>query len=275
MGLRMSWYEQSDIYMPNLGLDIKKVPVGIQVFGIEISFYGIIVLLALVTAFIVIKRTCTAFSIKFDKYVEYALLALPLSVVGARLFYVVLQPESFYDNPLSILDINMNGMVLYGGIFTALIYAWFYCRLYKINFGTFTDTLIYGLLAGQIVGLTGNFFNRSGYGRYVNNTISMHIETNEQTMWVTPVFVYEMLACVVLLIVLCIYRKFARYNGEITHLYFLLYGLARVYLEIIRLDRIYIFNGWVTGVWCMAVLGMIWGASGILKESIRRSNKSK
>ena len=52
----MSFYGEAEVIFPNLGIYIEKLPVGIDIFGFRLSFFGFFMVVALLTAWFIIER---------------------------------------------------------------------------------------------------------------------------------------------------------------------------------------------------------------------------
>ena len=114
------------------------------------------------------------------------------------------------------------------------------------------------IVFGQIMGRWGNFFNREAFGDYTNNLFAMQlpvsaVRANEitQKMWdhvvtvngveyiqVHPTFLYESLWNLGVLVFMLWYRKHKKFEGEMMWIYFLGYGLGRVWIEGLRTDQL-------------------------------------
>ena len=86
------------------------------------------------------------------------------SIIGARLYYVIFNPDAFKDDLLGIFQIWRGGLAIYGGIIGGFLYVVYYCHKKKINFIKILDIFSLSLLLGQAIGRWGNFFNSEAYG---------------------------------------------------------------------------------------------------------------
>ncbi|WP_346905054.1 prolipoprotein diacylglyceryl transferase, partial [Faecalicatena contorta] len=116
------------------------------------------------------------------------------------------------------------------------------------------------ILNGQMLGRWGNFFNREAFGEYTDSLFAMQLpldavrnsdvtETMRANMQVVdgvsyiqvhPTFLYESVWCLILFILLFLYRKHKKYEGELFLLYLFGYGLGRVWIEGLRTDQLLI-----------------------------------
>lgn len=197
-----------------------------------------------------------------ELYSDFALYAIVLSVIGARLYYVVFAWDEFRDNPLQIFNIRGGGLAIYGGIIAAILTAFVYTKLKKVSFWLLADTGCVGLITGQIIGRWGNFFNREAFGGYSDHFLAMRLKKTEvasssitkelyekiinidgiEYIQVHPTFLYESLWNLTLLIILLMYTKHKKFDGEIFMLYLSGYGLGRFWIESLRTDQLLLFG---------------------------------
>lgn len=248
-----------DIAFPNLGIYLKNVPRSFSVFGFEIAFYGLIigigVMAGLLTAVQIAKRTGQ----NPDDYWDFSIWAVLFSVIGARLYYVAFSWEDYKDNLLNIFKLRSGGLAIYGGVIAAFITLFVWCRIKKKNPLLIGDTAMPGLILGQAIGRWGNFMNREVFGDYYNGLFSMqipisdvrdrsditeniasHIPEGANYINVHPTFLYESVWNLFIFVLLLIYRKHKKFDGELCLLYLGGYGLGRFIIEGIRTDTLLI-----------------------------------
>ncbi len=298
-------YERG-IRFPNLGIAFEDVPRGFTVFGLTIAYYGIIIAAAMIVGVMVTQLQARRTKQNGELYLDFALLAIISSVIGARLFYVVFEFEEFVEDPMLILNIRTGGLAIYGGILTALLAAALYAKLRRIRFGELTDTCVAGLAAGQVIGRLGNFFNRESFGSYTENLFAMQLNIHDVSsdfygafadlaakyadnqplfqkiseirdhqkvvegvvyIQVHPVFLYEMMWNFVLFLLIMVWTKHKKFHGELLLLYLAGYGLGRLWMEELRLDSLYLW-GTVIPVARVLSLAMI-GISAVIWISVR------
>lgn len=248
----------SSIDFPNLGINLHNVGKSVEVFGLEIAFYGIIiaagVLLGILTAEKEAKRT----NQNPDDYTELAIYAIIFSIIGARIYFVIFTWDNYKNDLLSILNTRQGGLAIYGGIIAAFITLFVFTKKKKLSFFLMADTGCQGLLVGQIIGRWGNFFNREAFGTYtdglfamrlpidavrpgdISNEIAAHIVEGTNYIQVHPTFLYESLWNLGALLFITFYKKHKKFDGELFLLYLLLYGVGRAWIEGLRTDQLLI-----------------------------------
>lgn len=169
----------SNINFPNLGIELKNVGSGFDIFGYHIAYYGVAIGFGMLLGWLMAEWTAKRTGQKTEIYLDFALVAIVASVIGARLYYVIFALEEFTDNPLSILNLRTGGVAIYGGIIAAVLTAVIFAKVKKYPFWLLVDTGCIGLITGQIIGRWGNFFNREAFGKYYDGLFAMQLNIKD------------------------------------------------------------------------------------------------
>ena len=258
-----------DIRFPHLGIVLKNVPDGISIFGFEIKFYGIIIAIGFLLAYVIVAKEAKRTGQDQEDYLDLILWLIIPAIVGARLYYVLFQWKDYFgkglgfkDTLIGVINLRNGGLAIYGGLIFGFITAFIFCKKRKLKFTLIADTAIMGILVGQILGRWGNFFNREAFGDYtdslfamcipadrvgsgvVTETIAANLKTIDGIQWISvhPTFLYESLWNIMILVLIIIYRKHKKFDGELALLYAWGYGLGRVWIEGLRTDSLYFFG---------------------------------
>ena len=193
-----------------------------------------------------------------ENYLDMGMIGVVFGIIGARLYYVIFSWDMYKDNLLEILNIREGGLAIYGGVIAAVLTVIIAAKVKHLSAPQIFDTIALALLNGQMLGRWGNFFNREAFGEYtdslfamrlpidavrssdVTEQMRMHIQSigGVEYIQVHPTFLYESLWCCALLIILFVYRKHKKYEGELFLLYMFGYGLGRVWIEGLRTDQL-------------------------------------
>ncbi len=245
-----------EIYFPNLNIQIKHLNrVAFSLFNLDVYWYGIIITLGIIAGLTLALHIAKKTGQDEEIYIDFLMYAIIFAFLGARIYYVIFSLEDYMQNPIEIFYLREGGLAIYGAIIASAIVAIIFTKRKKIYFGQFADTAIYGLIIGQVIGRWGNFVNREAFGDYTNSLFAMRlikdqvdapitqkILENLQTINATtyiqvhPTFLYESLWNLGLLIILLIYLKHKRFEGEILFLYLIGYGIGRLWIEGLRTD---------------------------------------
>lgn len=248
-----------DIVFPNLGIYLKDVPRSFNIFGFDIYFYGLIIGIGVIAGILMAAHVAKTSGQNPDIYWDFALYAVICSVIGARIYYVLFSWNEFKGNPLRIFNIRQGGLAIYGGVIAAFITLFVYAKVKKQNALLMGDTSMAGLILGQAIGRWGNFMNREVFGEFYDGLLSMqlpisavrdqgditenimaHIPEGANYINVHPTFLYESLWNLLVMVLILLWRKHKRFDGELCLLYFAGYGLGRFFIEGIRTDTLFL-----------------------------------
>ena len=248
------------IYFPHLGIYLEHVGKTLTVFGFDIAYYGIVIVTGMLIGVAIAMHEAKRTGQNPDQYIDLAMIGIAAGIVGARIYYVVFAWDSYKDNLLSIFNIRQGGLAIYGGIIGACIAVAIYCRVKKLHFFQVMDTASMSIVFGQIMGRWGNFFNREAFGDYTDGPLAMrlpldavrssdvtekireHMDVVDGVSYIQvhPTFLYESLWCLMVLVLLLLYRTHKKFEGEIFLLYLAGYGAGRFWIEGLRTDQLWI-----------------------------------
>ncbi len=235
---------ESEISFPGLGIFGLDPPAFFTVFGHRIYFYGVLIALGFLLGILYCTRNSKRFGIKADDFYDMVILLIPLSILCARLYFVLFRLDEFLGRPLlTWLAVWEGGIAIYGGIIGGILAIFLVCRHKKIPFLAMLDLAVFGVLIGQIIGRWGNFMNREAFGAETEIFCRMGLtDPSGHTIFVHPTFLYESLWNLGLLIGLIHWMKKGRrkYDGQMALLYLFWYGLGRAWIEGLRTDSLYI-----------------------------------
>lgn len=248
------------INFPHLGIFLDHVGKSFDVFGFEIAFYGITMATGIAVGYLLAAREAKRTGQNPDTYLDLLLVAVITSLIGARIYYVAFRWDYYKNDLLSIFNLRQGGLAIYGAVIAAFLTVYLFCRKRKLSCPKMLDTACVGLVAGQIIGRWGNFFNREAFGDYTDGLLAMQLPVSAvrrseitEKMWahlqtidgvdfiqVHPTFLYEGLWNLGLLIFLYWYRDRKKFEGELVLWYLAGYGLGRFWIEALRTDQLLI-----------------------------------
>ncbi|MCI8508796.1 MAG: prolipoprotein diacylglyceryl transferase [Lachnospiraceae bacterium] len=266
-----------EIRFPNLGIVLKNVADGFFIGNFEIRFYGMVIALGFILGYVLIAREAKRTGQDSELYLDYMLWLVIPAILGARIYYVLFslgdyikEGQSVKDTILGMLNIRGGGLAIYGGVIAGIITLLIFAKKRKVSTMLMLDTCAMGLLVGQILGRWGNFFNREAFGGYTDSLLAMaipvewfgsknyllstvnngvitqemidHVVTIEgmEFIQVHPTFLYESLWNLGVLLVIFLYRRYKKFDGEMFAMYIWGYGLGRVWVEGLRTDSLMI-----------------------------------
>ena len=234
---------------PGLNIDeFRMDKAAFSIFGHEIMWYGVIVTLGIVAASLyVLYRAKKYEGVKTDDVLDYAIWLVVCGIVGARLYYVFTsfsqyKGDTFLETVKNIIAVWNGGLAIYGGIIAGGLALAIVSRIKKIKLGKAFDMVAPGVMLGQLIGRWGNFCNAEAYGSETTLPWRMGIrpEGAEETIFVHPTFLYESLWNLVGFILINLFYKKKKFDGQIFFMYVSWYGFGRMLIEGLRTDSLYV-----------------------------------
>ena len=230
------------ISFPGLGIGPFEVnEVAFTVFGMDIAWYALIITFGMILAVSYTIFRAKKIGVTFDDVVDFVIFVIPLGVLGARLYYVLSKLEEFTTLE-EVLAFRNGGLAIYGGIIVGTITVFAVCYFKKIYFPAFGDCIVPGLILAQAIGRWGNFVNSEAYGTETESFIRMGVVEGLKTIYVHPTFLYESLWNIIGFVLINIFYKHKKYDGQLILMVFGWYGLGRFFIEGLRTDSLYLGN---------------------------------
>ncbi len=195
---------------------------------------------------------------------DIAIWAIPFGIVGARVYHVITDPELYFGEGRSVVDVLFiwnGGLGIWGAVMGGALGAYIACRRYKASYAMLADSLAPGLLVAQAVGRLGNYFNQELFGKPTDLPWALEIDPAnrptgfEQFATFHPTFLYELLwnlAAAALLIALD--RRLKLTGGRVFALYVMLYTAGRFWIELLRIDTANEIGPFRVNVWTSVIL---------------------
>ncbi len=227
-------------------------PVIFTLFGFEVRWYSVLILIGVLLAYIIILNESKRFHMDKEKVFNLIFWGLIIGIIGARLYYVIFNFDYYKDNLKEILMVWNGGLAIHGGILFGLITVIVYCKINKMDLLKMLDILSPGLIIAQAIGRWGNFFNSEAYGSAVSYKTLVNMKIIPQFVidnmeingfYHLPMFYFESLLCIVgFLIMIILRRKNYLKKGQVFSFYLIWYGMIRFVIEIFRTDSLMFFN---------------------------------
>lgn len=277
---------------PGLGLEFTLNPIAFTVFGWPIHWYGVIIACGFLLAVWYGVGHAPRFGVDQDKITDMLFFAVPLSIIGARAYYVIFELPRYRNADGSLnwgeaVAIWDGGLAIYGAIIAAVLTVAVYCAVRRQSFWDYADTGCFGLLIGQAVGRWGNFVNVEAFGSVTNlpwrmagpdvaaflsrtgqidDAVSQQIV--DGVLGVHPTFFYESMWNVIGFVLLAVAaRRGRKFSGQLFLSYVVWYGLGRAFIEGLRTDSLYFFG---TPIRTSQMLGLASAAAAVVLI-VRRS----
>ncbi|MEG2676783.1 MAG: prolipoprotein diacylglyceryl transferase [Oscillospiraceae bacterium] len=278
------------VSFPGLGIEFPLNRVAFSIGNFEIYWYGVLIGLGLALGIVYALKKSKEFGIDSDRMLDVIIIGTIVGVIGARLYYVVFAPAGEFTSIMDVLNMRKGGVAFYGMVIFAVLSAVITCRIRKVKLLPMLDVATIGFLIGQGIGRWGNFINQEAFGcntrlpwgmtsdtvvSYLTNNAQMLTEKGvfvDPMMPVHPTFLYESLWCLLGFVILSLYVKNRKFDGEIALMYFAWNGFGRAFIEGLRTDSLYLGNVRISQV--LAIVGAISAMIAILiiRVKIRKRN---
>ncbi|MBU5292711.1 prolipoprotein diacylglyceryl transferase [Anaerosalibacter bizertensis] len=228
-------------------------PVAFELFGIEVMWYGILISSGIIIGAILAFREARRINFDEETLIDLLLYAIPLSIVGARIYYVAFSWDYYSENLKEIFHIRGGGLAIHGAIAAAVIVAVIFCKRRKVNFWKVVDICAPSIILGQAIGRWGNYINQEAHGGPTDLPWGIIVDGVK----VHPTFLYESLWNFAVFFYLIWYRKNKqKVTGETFLLYLILYSVGRFFIEGLRTDSLMLGPIRVAQLVSMALIGI-------------------
>ena len=254
-------FSDAPISFPGLFGDWQfTVPSKALNIGNGIYWYGIIIAAGMLLGLYFCMKQAHKYGLTEDNVIDTVLWAIPFSIIGARIYYVLFYLDLFRNSDGSInwsstYRIWDGGLAIYGGVIGGFLFGGLACKWRRVPVLPMFDLTAMGFLLGQGCGRWGNFFNQEAFGCNTTLPWGMYSEATraylmsstvtvpkgvviDPNLPVHPTFLYESIWCFVGFFLLFRYIKKRKFNGDITLRYLIWYGAGRFWIEGLRTDSL-------------------------------------
>lgn len=223
-------------------------PIAFSLGGLSVHWYGVIIASAVLLAIFLGTNESEKRGIKGDDIIDMMLWALPISIIGARIYYVIFEWRYYIQHPAEIIAIWNGGIAIYGGLIAGGLTVYWFTKKRGLPFWLVLDIAAPSVIIAQAIGRWGNFVNQEAHGEATTKAFleGLHIpdfivnNMNIEGVYYQPTFLYESLWNVLGFILLLILRR--RKNllkrGEVALSYVLWYSFGRFFIEGLRTDSL-------------------------------------
>jgi len=254
----------------NIGSWLRSL--GLEWFSLNLSInaYALFILTGIAVAVWLTNRRLTARGAEPWVVIDIALWAVPLGILGGRLFHVITHPADYFfpgADLLRIFYVWEGGLAIFGALVGGGIGALIGARIAGLRFWSFADALAPGLLLAQGIGRVGNYFNQELFGAPTDLPWGLEIDPGNRAIPVGlpvdtlfhPTFLYEMWWNLLgAMIIIALSKRFSLQWGRVFALYLIWYGVGRFFLETLRLDVAEVIFGLRSNQWA-SIAGILIG----------------
>ncbi|MEB3261252.1 MAG: prolipoprotein diacylglyceryl transferase [Cyanobacteriota bacterium] len=226
----------------------------LQLGPFTLRWYGLLIATAVVAGLTLARRLARRRSIDPDLVSDLLPFLVLGAILGARLYYVLLEWRQYRGQWGEMLAIWHGGIAIHGALIGGTLTTILFCRWRRQPFWPLLDVLLPAVALGQAIGRWGNFFNSEAFGlpttlpwRLTIPPANRPAPFLEQATF-HPTFLYESLwnlgVCALLLL---LFRQASRGRldlrpGALSCVYLIAYSVGRVWIEGLRLDPLCLFS---------------------------------
>lgn len=240
--------------------------VAFNIFGFNVYYYSLCILLGVIVAYILITREGKKQGLPKEFISDLIFYTLIIGILGARVYYCVFNLDYYLANPSEILKIYNGGLAIHGGVIAGFIFVYFYTKKKNVSFIKILDIVAPAVIIAQSFGRWGNFFNQEAHGGITTyqNLKNMHIPEfiingmHIEGKYYYPTFFFESIWCLIGFIILMIARRNKNLRkGFQIGFYFIWYGIGRFFIEAFRTDSLMFFGLKIAQI--VSLIGIIIG----------------
>ena len=220
-------------------------PVFLELGPLTIRWYALLIGLAFVIGILMTFSESKRQGIDPEFFLDFFLLAIPLGIIGARLYYVIFHWQRYSGDFTRLFAIWEGGLAIHGGVIAGAIILVIMAYRRRVNFWQATDILAPPLALGETIGRWGNFFNQEAFGQPVSEEfISYFPEFIQQQMYIqgqyrNPTFFYASVwNLLILVFLLWLRRRDFIKQGDVFLSYIISYSVGRFFIEGMRIDSL-------------------------------------
>jgi phosphatidylglycerol:prolipoprotein diacylglycerol transferase len=221
--------------------------------------YGLMVALGFILATAGLVRQARREGLDSGRVYDFCFVLLIAGILGARIFYVVLNWSDFNDRLLDIVKINQGGLVWFGGLLGAFLAGVLFIRRQQWSFVRMADLTAPWIALGQAVGRVGCFLNGCCYGFRTPHGLYFPVLGD----CYFPSQIVDALTLGAVFLILYRAQRRSTTGGRVFALYLVAAGLQRFGMEILRGDVRPFYFGlsifqWIALGVVAAGMGLLW-----------------
>ena len=224
--------------------------VAFEIGSIPIYWYGILIGVGALLGYILASYEAKKRGLPDDIFADLLIFAIPISIICARLYYVIFEWEYYAGDWGSIFAVWEGGLAIYSGLIGAVLTGIIFSKIKRVSFWKLADIAAPSLILGQAIGRWGNFINQEAYGGEVSRSFlgGLHLpEFIINQMYIGdayyhPTFLYESLWNMAGFLLLLGLRRVNLRRGELFLTYVIWYSFGRFFIEGLRTDSLMLFD---------------------------------
>lgn len=224
-------------------------PILFKLGPLEIRFYGLMYLLAILLSIYLIQKDAQRKGIPVtkDEIINLVFIAVLAGLIGARAYYVVFNWHYYSANLIEIPAIWRGGLASHGGFIAGFIAALVSLRHYKIPILKFGDSVVPLVILSEAFVRFGNFMNGEAHGMPTSLPWGITFPRGSPAgdefpnMPVHPTMLYQLFYNLTVFSLVWFGLRTKQFkDGFIIAVSVILYSIGRYFIEGMRADSLYI-----------------------------------
>ena len=257
--------------------------IAFTIFGKDIYWYGIIIAAALIIGVLLGVREAKRRGFRAEMVLDFMLIAIPVCIVFARLFYVIFATNPvtginpYWVDPSRIIAIWEGGLAIYGAVIGGILSAFIFYKWRRVHIGDILDIAAPSIIIAQAIGRWGNFVNQEAFGPKVADAsgqwfpYAVYIERLGE--WHLATFFYESMWNLLVFIFLMLIRKKIKFRGGVFALYVALYGFGRFWIEQLRTDSLFVGQSTIRVSQLLGGIMFVLGIAYVIYMTVRKKEE--
>ncbi len=211
-----------------------------DICGLPVTLYALLLVCAFAAGLLLMCVNQRKAGLRTDTTEIFALLALPLGLVGARVFYVLARLPLYMEIGLgNVLRLWDGGFALWGAVGGAVVAAILTAKITKQSAVKLLDALAAPAALTIAIARFAEFASGEGIGLEVESELlqffPLAVFDPEWEVWFFAIFMVEGIAALIICALLQ-WKNFPR-TGDKAKLFFVLYCSVQILLESLRRDQ--------------------------------------
>ncbi len=224
--------------------DIDWNPVILNIGTLEIRWYGVMVVLAIVAVIVLSLVEARRRGISQDVIWDVGLWAVVGGIIGARLLHIIDRWQYYIYHPEQLL--NFAGLAIWGAVLGGLAAILIYCLVKKMSFWLLGDIAAPGAMLGQTIGRMGCLVNGCCYGLTCELPIAViYSNPNSYAPIGVPLYptqLFHIIWDLAGFVVLWLLRKKLKPEGTLFLLWLIFFGVGDFVIRFFRESEPFLFN---------------------------------
>jgi len=204
---------------------------------VTLHSYGLMIAIGIIAALFAGIRLAKYKKIDPDMLFDLTIIAVIGGFLCAKILFCIVEWKTFIKDPMSVL--GSDGFVVYGGIIGGTILCGLYCRIKKLPFWKYFDTVLPSVAIAQAFGRIGCFLAGCCYGRETDSWVGIAFHNSNYApndVKLIPTQLFSSAGLFIIAAILFLYARKKPADGRLGALYLIMYSAGRAIIEVFRND---------------------------------------